>query len=237
VCRRYSRGEGTLFLSVFKRIPSSLGEKRLLGGVGKAPRRLLGALCVVSLGWCLAGLRLLVDAILVVLVIFAPVIAIVGVLLCLHPFLGLGAVDIGLEGHGLAGGEGRGAPIANVGQPTAKCIKECNLQRRPGFFLVEAEGARHGAVGSMCGLGMRTTAIIEQRSTGLGPNATMFYNTYNGRQGATVGRGSVCDNATVGNAQMQRRLGWAGGVAGVSGRDEPLFKLHGQTYVTCCAWV
>ena len=142
---------------MLKRIPSASWGRRLLGRVGKAPRRLLGALCVVSLGWCLGLLRLLVGAIFIIFVVIAPVIAVVGVLLCLHPFLGFGAIDIGLERHGLAGGEGRGAPIANVGQPTASYVKGYNLQRRPGFFLVEAEGSRHGVVGSMCELGMRTT--------------------------------------------------------------------------------
>lgn len=40
----------------------------------------------------------------------------------------------------------------------------------------------------------------------------------------------VWDNATVGSAQMQRRMGWVGSVAGVSREGRLVFKL-GKTDV------
>lgn len=66
----------------------------------------------------LSLLRFLIGAIFVVLIVVAPVITIIGILLGLYPFLRFGAIYIGLEGDGLAGREGRRAPIANTSQST-----------------------------------------------------------------------------------------------------------------------
>lgn len=131
-------------------ISSGSWEGRLLGGVGEAARWLLRPLGIVSLRQRLWLLGLLVDAVFVVLVVAAPIVAVVGVLLRLDPFLRFGTVDIGLERHRLAGGEGRRGPIANTSQfRTAgdMRVQRWYVQRRPGFLLLEAEGARHDGVG------------------------------------------------------------------------------------------
>ena len=46
-----------------------------------------------------------VDTVLVVLVILAPVVAVIRILLCFDPFLRFGAIDVGLERRRLSCGE------------------------------------------------------------------------------------------------------------------------------------
>jgi hypothetical protein len=71
---------------------------------------------VLSIVSRLSLLRFLIGAIFVVLIVVAPVITIIGILLGLYPFLRFGAIYIGLEGHGLASGEGRRAAVTTTGQ-------------------------------------------------------------------------------------------------------------------------
>lgn len=104
-----------MFLASLEGIPTPFAWRTLLLRLCEA------AICVRAL-WlrivsrrCWLGRRgLLVDAVLVVLVILSPVVAIVRILLCSYPFLRLGAVNVSLIRHGLVGGEGALLAIAAI---------------------------------------------------------------------------------------------------------------------------
>jgi hypothetical protein len=96
-----------MLLAGVKRVLTRFGQGRLAVGIGEAARGLGGGRL-----WLLRGR---VDAILVVLVVVAPVVAVVGILLGLYPLAGFGAIKISLVRDRLASRKGRqGAVTASV---------------------------------------------------------------------------------------------------------------------------
>ena len=103
--------EGAVLLAGVERVlAAGLGQRGLVVGVGEAARGLGG---VVGLGLWLLGGR--VDAILVVLVVVAPVVAVVCVLLGLDPLAGFGTINISLVRDRLASREGRRGAVTASG--------------------------------------------------------------------------------------------------------------------------
>jgi hypothetical protein len=103
-----------VLLARLERVPARLARRALLRGVCEA------AVCIGALwsGWAarilsrgLSWRRLVVNAVLVVLVVVAPVVAVVCILLRSHPLLRLCTVHVGLEGHRLPSREGRGRAV------------------------------------------------------------------------------------------------------------------------------
>lgn len=91
-------GESTVLLSCLERVPTSRLRDWWPLRIREAPVRLVEALCLLAIACGRNGHgRRILCAVLIELVVFAPVVAIVGVLLRFDPFLGLHAVHIGLE--------------------------------------------------------------------------------------------------------------------------------------------
>jgi hypothetical protein len=139
-----------MLLARLERVPARLPWRAWLRGVCEA------AVCVCTLGTRraarirsrgLSGRWLIVDAVLVVFVVVAPIVAVVCILLRSHPLLRLCTVYIRLEGHRLAGREGRGRAVTAACQLRNGCALEGALQWRLGRLAVEAVGPRHGVVG------------------------------------------------------------------------------------------